>query len=230
MSGPVRTLVAHASPPAANAGKPLALWPGRPIAEGASHSTEPAPLRWRSPVFLVQRHHRASFCLQFLTQTIILAPMAAVQIHLGSLFTGKSDLVVLPCSAKGTITKGAQGLVDAHKLDRPPTGMQLGDVRMFKYPGSGTITTYYAWAASVLNDATTEAAIERIGYELGSLTRTHADVKLIQCAPVGTGHGGLDMTIACCALRKGFLSSAVGEAALLILKWEKPGIQEVADA
>src|SRR5688572_8149658 len=95
---------------------------------------------------------------------------ATVTTRLGDLFENTSDLVVLPCSAKGTVTKTCMKHVERFRIPLPPTGRKLGDVNVIPFPGSGNVTKFVAWAASVLDDATTAEALERIGQQIGIAT------------------------------------------------------------
>src|SRR5437762_3161153 len=104
--------------------------------------------------------------------------MGSVHIRLGNIFDNSSDLVLLPCSAKGTISKAAREHVTRFSLPEP-TPMKLGDVHVEAFTGPGTITRYIAWCASVLNDSSGRDVIEKIAQKAGEFTRSHPEVRLV---------------------------------------------------
>jgi len=151
--------------------------------------------------------------------------MANVHLRNGNIFDNASDLVLLPCSAKGTISKFAEQHVKNYNLERPEP-MPLGQIKVHPFTGSGTITKYYAWCASVLNDSSSPEAIESIGRHIGEFTRTNSRARSVEAPILGTGAGGLSPEPAATALATGFRNSAHENATLVIFS----PYREIVDA
>src|SRR5258708_11039583 len=141
--------------------------------------------------------------------------MGNVQIRLGNIFDNASDLVLIPCSAKGTFTKFAQQHQIRFNLP-PPREMRLGDIQFHPFPGSGTITHFFAWCASVKDDFTSPADIERIAFRAGEITRENGAVRLVETPLLGTGHGRLTPEDSVVALARGFRASSHLDVTIVI--------------
>jgi hypothetical protein len=103
------------------------------------------------------------------------------------------------------------------KYDLPkPSPMPLGTIQIVPFTGSGTITKYVAWCASVLNDKTSPETIEKIGQQAGMFTRNKPEVRLVEAPLLGTGYGRLSVEHSALALAKGFRAVAHEEATLII--------------
>jgi nucleoside 2-deoxyribosyltransferase len=144
--------------------------------------------------------------------------MPSVQIRLGNIFDGNSDLVVVPCSAKGTVSKWTETHIQNFGLERPPCGGKedLGRVFIKPFPGSGNITKFYAYAAAVYENASSFEALKAIGNRLGEFTQESIEIRLVELPLLGTGAGQMDADVSASALREGFLRSAHPDATMLI--------------
>lgn len=136
-------------------------------------------------------------------------------IRLGNIFDGPCDMVVLACSAKGTISKGFRAWSDQFGIPLP-LPMRAGDIQVIPFPGPGSLTRLVVWAASVLNDHSTPQTIESIGRKLGEYTAGHPDVNLIWAPLLGAGAGGLTPEVSAASLKRGFKSAAAADATLVI--------------
>ncbi len=155
--------------------------------------------------------------------------MPTVQVRLGNIFDNQTDLAVIPCSAKGTISRAANEHVEKYGLPRP--GRQiLGGISVIPFSGSGNIAKYVAWAASVLDDRSSAEILSSIGSQLGKCTRDNPSIRLISAPLLGTGHGGLDNETAGEALAKGFHSTACTDAIMIIYAWNQNTVKEVNQA
>lgn len=139
--------------------------------------------------------------------------MGNVHIRLGNVFDNSSDLVLLPCSAKGTLTKAAREHQTRFQIP-PPNPLELGSIQILPFSGSGTITRYVAWCASVLDDASSPGVIERIARQVGEFTREKSNVRLVETPLLGAGHGRLSLKTSALALAKGFRESSHPDATL----------------
>lgn len=136
----------------------------------------------------------------------------------GNIFEGGSDLTVLPCSPKPSISAFTRTWVDLFRLADPTkakTRMVLGDlskVRNFRH--NSRKTRKYVFAASVLNNFSDTRTIVRIGQQLGELTKADPTIRQIECPMLGTGAGGLSNEVAARAIAIGFKLTAVEDARL----------------
>src|SRR4051812_26623736 len=115
--------------------------------------------------------------------------MATVQLKLGDMFDGPSDLIVLPCSTSGTITDFVRKRLVHHRIPYPKTGMRLGDLSVVPFEGGENIAQFVAYAASVEANSSTGPAIRRIGEQLGDATKEWPTVRRVAAPLLGTGAG-----------------------------------------
>lgn len=141
--------------------------------------------------------------------------MASVLYRMGDIFEQRSDLVVLPCSAKSHVSPSAE--VHINRFGLPfPSEKKLGEIEVKRFPGPGKITRYIAWAASVMEYESTPEIIRSIGQHLGQYANENKEIQLIESPLLGTGAGGLDALEAGPALSDGFLASCNTDATLFI--------------
>lgn len=142
--------------------------------------------------------------------------MAVVQLKLGDMFDGPSDLIVLPCSTAGTITSFVRQRLLHHRIPYPKPGLELGDVSVIPFEGGENIAQYIAYAASVENDSSSQQAIRRIGKQLGDATNERPTIRLVSSPLLGAGAGGLQSEVVVDALSAGFKSTAHRDARMVI--------------
>lgn len=156
--------------------------------------------------------------------------MPFVQLKLGDMFDGPSDLIVLPCSTSGTITNFVRQRLMHHQIPYPNAGMQLGDVSIMPFQGGENIAQYVAYAASVNKDASTLQSITQIGKLLGQATLERSSIRRVAAPLLGAGAGGLESKAVVNALSSGFKNAAHHDATLIIhvlhqnlFEWLRPG-------
>jgi hypothetical protein len=142
--------------------------------------------------------------------------MVIVQLKLGDMFDGPSDLIVLPCSTSGTITQFVRQRLIHHRIPYPKPGMKLGDVIVMPFQGGENIAQFVAFAASVAENYSSIAAIRRIGEQLGAATHEGATIRLVSAPLLGAGAGGIGSENVVEALSTGFKSNAHQDARLVI--------------
>jgi hypothetical protein len=142
--------------------------------------------------------------------------MASVQLKLGDMFDGPSDLIVLPCSTAGTITSFVRTRLVHYNIPYPSAGMKLGDVVVLPFEGGENIAQFVAYAASVEKHTSTPEAIERIGVQLGKATLDRSTIRRIAAPLLGAGAGGLESEAAIEALTKGFKKQGHAESQLVL--------------
>ena len=139
-----------------------------------------------------------------------------IQLKLGDLFEGTSDMIVLPCSSSGTITQFVFSRLKTHNIPFPKSNMKLGDVDLLPFKGAENFAQYVAFAVSVNNNYSELSAIERIGEQLGKLTIENSAIKIIHAPLLGAGAGGLLSENVINALKTGFLKQSSSESVLII--------------
>ena len=147
---------------------------------------------------------------------------ARVQLRRGDLFSGPSDLIVLPCSTVPTVAPFVQHRLREFKIDKPKRKMKLGEVEFKPFEGNENIASFVAFAASVEGQSSSNAeAIERIGREIGLFSKKEKSVQWITAPLLGTGAGGLSNEVVVRHLRQGFLATASDRVTLNIFVLEE---------
>ena len=142
--------------------------------------------------------------------------MALVQLKLGDMFDGPSDLIVLPCSTDGNITGFVRKRLIHHSIPYPKPGMRLGDMSVMPFQGGENIAQFVAYAVSVARNSSSKAAIHHIGEQLGAATQENSAIRLISAPLLGAGAGGLSSEDVVKALSDGFKATAHRDARLVI--------------
>jgi hypothetical protein len=149
-----------------------------------------------------------------------------------------SDLLVLPCSARGTISKATEDSVARFGLQRPmdlapkmKTNPEehLGTVfSPLKFPDH-SFAKHYTYAASVLNDSSSGRVLRSIGETLGRITHQFDEIKTIHTPLLGTGAGGLPLDVAARELFAGFLNTRRKDASLRILVMDTDRVKAIEE-
>ena len=133
----------------------------------------------------------------------------------GDIFERGADLTVLPCSAKGHISRTAERHVQNYNLPFPKESA-LGSIQVYPFPGPGKDSKMIAWASSVMHFTSRVEIIEEIGFNLGQFSNKHPEVQFIESPLLGTGAGGLDPFEAGPALQMGFEKNSKTDTTLFI--------------
>ncbi|MCG8561394.1 MAG: toll/interleukin-1 receptor domain-containing protein [Hyphomicrobiales bacterium] len=141
---------------------------------------------------------------------------ATVELRLGDMFDGPSDLIVLPCSTAGTITRFVANRLLQYSIPKPRRGMQLGETEIVPFIGAENIAQFVAFAASVYEQSSDPEAVAEIGSSLGCFTQENMSVRNLSAPLLGAGAGGLPSEVVVEALSRGFLRTA-DEAARLVI-------------
>jgi SEFIR domain len=142
--------------------------------------------------------------------------IASIELRLGDLFDGPSDLIVLPCSTTGTITRFVANRLIEYSIPAPRPAMKLGQLGIVAFRGAENIAQYVGFAASVAGTRSTARAIQSIGEAIGNFTRQASSVRFISAPLLGTGAGGLPSNQSFSSLIQGFRSTAANDAKLVI--------------
>lgn len=145
--------------------------------------------------------------------------MKPVQVLNRDICSGNADLTIIPCSGKMKEVEKPrnQARIDFYGLPSPHSlrgQFKYGEVSPIFPPSRNTgKIRFFAFAASVFNEATPEA-IQQIGRQIGQLTASNSEIRHVEAPFLGCGDGGLMPSIAIRAMAMGFLSSAHPDAVL----------------
>jgi hypothetical protein len=153
--------------------------------------------------------------------------MSTVELRLGDMFDGPSDLIVLPCSTSGSITEFVHHRLIHYSIPYPKGDMNLGDVQVLPFEGGENIAQFVAYAVSVGRRRTSEEAIYRIGFQLGEQTTRVESIRHIAAPLLGTGGGHLPAGVAASRLRDGFRSSCHRDSSLVVSILDEDIFEEV---
>jgi TIR domain len=146
--------------------------------------------------------------------------MGSVQLIQGDLFSGPTDLIVLPCSVDGNITPFVRRRLTTFNLPYPER-RPLGSVQIQRFEHAENIAAFVAFATSVRSRSSDPRAIGEIGRRLGAATRQLPAVQAVSAPLLGAGAGHLDSRIVVERLRDGFLAESSRLANLKIfVRWE----------
>ncbi len=142
-------------------------------------------------------------------------PRGIVNVVVEDLFLRESDLLVIPCSAQGTISSSIEGHLDEWDIQYP-SPMPLGEVRLIEAGRLPAGVNALAYAASVSGNASSIDAIETIGLKLGQLTRENRRLRQIAVPLLGSGAGKLPADGSFKALVRGFSEAAAEGSQLTV--------------
>ena len=142
--------------------------------------------------------------------------IARVQLVHGDMFDGPTDLIVLPCSTGGTVTRTVRRRLQAFEIPNPRR-MTLGEIDFQQSTRPlQQLASFLAFAASVQGYTSNIEAIEHIGRQLGILATENKSVLQISAPLLGAGAGGLRPHDVVERLSSGFLETAPDQTSLKI--------------
>lgn len=136
--------------------------------------------------------------------------MARVEVVLGDMFDGPSDLLLVPCSFVPTVTDFVARRLLKFQVPIPTTPIEPGDIDFRPLPASSTsIARFIGYAASVdVVGGTSSDVIRRIGESAADFCATHPEIGSVHAPLLGTGAGGVFPVASATALLEGFLATA----------------------
>jgi hypothetical protein len=153
---------------------------------------------------------------------------ATVRVVVKDLFEELGDVVVIPCSAQGTITQRLEQKLDEFDAPSPPM-MPHGDVRLVPTAALPDGVRALAYAASVSGNSSDIKAIQNIGVKLGRLTQENGRIRKVAAPLLGTGAGNLKPALAYRALKQGFRQTASPGAVLVICVLDDKTARELSN-
>lgn len=128
----------------------------------------------------------------FVRQIETLSEEKLVYIKKGSIFDEKCDLIILPCSSNGGVTRWVQSEIERYHLPFPATTVPYGSVMFLETGTAYAKANYVAYAASVDNRLVTSSLekIRRILEQILSYSEQE-EISLVNIPVLGTGAGKL---------------------------------------
>lgn len=141
----------------------------------------------------------------------------ALKLLRGDLFDGPSDLIVIPCTTAGGLTRHAEKRLADYRIPRPPGRLDLGGVAVLPFSGAKNIAQFVAYAATA-GAATPLTCIEDICRKIGEETARNRIISRVVAPLIGVGAGERagQLESALRATRRGFLATSVAHAVLTL--------------
>ncbi len=154
--------------------------------------------------------------------------MPRVEVVVGDMFDGPSDLLLIPCSFIPTVTRFVAKRLRKFSVPVPTRPMQPGSIDFLPLPQtSNSIARFIGYAASVDGvGATSPEVVRMIGRNAAEFCLEHPEVGSVHAPLLGTGAGGVFPVASATALLEGFLGAAP-ENVLLKLFVIDPGQYEL---
>jgi TIR domain len=140
-----------------------------------------------------------------------------LKVHRSDIFEGPSDLIVIPCTTTGTLTRHAEEKLAGYGIPRPPRRLGLGSVSILPFSGAEHIAQFVAFAATA-GASTPATCVEEIARAIGAETARNRIVRRVAAPLVGVGAGERpgQLTVALDAVRRGFLATAAAHAVFVL--------------
>src|ERR1700761_4020015 len=87
---------------------------------------------------------------------------STIQLRQGDMFAQPTDLIIIPCSTGGTITRAVAEQLHEFDIRWPEGYSNLGDVKFELFKGASNIATYVGYATSVETMETNTKVIAKI--------------------------------------------------------------------
>lgn len=143
-----------------------------------------------------------------------------VSVLLGNIFDGGTDLTVLPCSAKPSVSKFMRNWIEMFNLADPLKFkydlVHGGTSHLYNFRHRSKKTKHYIYGAAVLNDDATPESVFKIALKVGQITAENPKIRNVETVLLGTGAGGLSNIESVVGLAAGFEESAHPDARLII--------------
>ncbi len=142
---------------------------------------------------------------------------AQIEFFLGELFSLKCDLIVLPCSRNGSMTRWVRNRIQDFGIPDPTGYKGLGATEfiILEKQGDG-IASYACWATSVAKNTSTPEAIQQIGKSIAEYVSVMPEIKVISVPLLGAGAGGLEEKASAKAIIDGFIKGPANDSTLRI--------------
>jgi TIR domain len=129
---------------------------------------------------------------------------STIQLRQGDMFAQPTDLIVIPCSTGGTVTKAVAKQLGEFDIQWPRGYSNLGDIKFEFFKGASNIATYVGYATSVEAMTTSIEAIAEIAESVGRFISDKSEIRDVAIPLLGAGAGGLTPEESLKALMSGF--------------------------
>lgn len=142
---------------------------------------------------------------------------AQLELVQGDMFEGPTDLVVIPCSTRPTVSRLVGDRFRAFQISPPDRPMRAGEVIFQPLASARQIAPYAAFAATVNSDRRTEmVSTHSIGASLGRFCSENDWVERVSCPLLGSGAGNVRAEQSIDDFLAGFRSSFQREGDVLL--------------
>jgi TIR domain len=157
-----------------------------------------------------------------------MAMASTIQLRQGSIFSGPTDLIIIPCSTAATITSVVEKELRNFDIRRPRGYMNLGDIKFELFEGASSISTYVGYAASVEGMRTTSKAITIIAKSIADFVKEKSEIRDIAVPLLGSGAGGLTPKQSARALALGFEGGSTDGKVFNIFVYKQDDFEELS--
>jgi hypothetical protein len=116
---------------------------------------------------------------------------STIQLRQGNMFAQPTDLIIIPCSTGGTVTRFVAEQLKAFDIQWQRGYSDLGDVKFELFKGASNIATYVGYASSVKAMETSAMAITTIAESIARFISDKAEIRDVAIPLLGAGAGGL---------------------------------------
>jgi TIR domain len=154
---------------------------------------------------------------------------STIQLRQGDMFAQPTDLIVIPCSTAGTITRRVGKQLEEFNIEWPRGISNLGDVKFELFKGASNLATYVGYAASVQGMETNVKAIAKIAKSVAQFIAEKSEIRDVAIPLLGAGAGGLTPEGSLSALVSGFRSEATEGKVLNIFVMDAINFQTLSN-
>jgi hypothetical protein len=173
-----------------------------------------------------------SICQSYLSNLFNLglseAMKSTIQLRQGDMFAQPTDLIIIPCSTFGTVTRAVADQLCEFDIQWPRDVSNLGDVKFELFEGASNIATYVGYATSVAAMETNGEALTRIAETIASFVSDKSEIRDVAIPLLGTGAGGLDPQESLSSLMTGLQKVATDGKVFNIFVWSKDIFKELS--
>lgn len=151
-----------------------------------------------------------------------------IQLHQGSIFDSKCDLIVIPCDTMGYISTSIQKELFAHRLPVPSQEVRTNGISFVENVSTFASASVVAYAAAVstLGTSPAESLLRHICRRISQYCRDHS-LRKVNVPLLGTGAGGLTPAMSYSILQQVFESDPL--ITLCVYAFSEKSYRELAE-
>ncbi|MGX1318473.1 hypothetical protein AB7M17_001926 [Bradyrhizobium sp. USDA 377] len=153
---------------------------------------------------------------------------STIQLRQGDMFAQPTDLIIIPCSTGGTITRSIADQLQEFDIEWPSGYSNLGDVKFELFKGASNIATYVGYATSVQAMETNTRTITKIAATVAEFVSDRVEIRDIAIPLLGAGAGCLQPAESLSALMAGFEKHPIEGKVVNIFVYGKKDFEELS--